>query len=95
MNQWIRHEKCHQQDVIENCLALIKIGSHRARQKVKNLLGRLNQFYYSWPSDGSPSRPGSWMEVTIKQLDMVKEAKIKGVTQSRWRDDLCPCINWY
>ncbi len=73
---------------IKHGLALIKIGSHRARQKLENLLGRLPSGYFDW------HRQGEWREVTPEELEKVKIAKIRGITQSRWTDGLRPYINW-
>lgn len=73
---------------IKNGLALIKIGSHRARERLEQLLGRLPKGYFDW------HRQGEWREVTPEELEKVKAAKIKGITQSRWIDGLRPYINW-
>lgn len=73
---------------IKDGLALIKIGSHRARDKVQRLLGRLPQGYFDW------NRQGEWREVTPEELQKIKDAKIKGVTQSKWTDGLRQYIDW-
>jgi len=68
--------------------ALLKINSHRAREKLERLLGYLPQCYFSF------YRKGEFREVTLKELGLVKDAKIKGITQSHWSDDLLKSWSW-
>ncbi len=73
---------------IKNNKALIKINSHRAREKLERLLGYLPQGYYSfW-------KTGEWIEVSLEELQQIKNTKIKGITQSKWFDTLRKYINW-
>lgn len=73
---------------IKDGKALIKIGSHRARNKLKQLLGYLPQSYFSY------DKKGEWREVTPKELELIKKEDIAGITQSSWSDDLIGTFNW-
>jgi hypothetical protein len=68
--------------------ALVRVNSHRARDKMQRAIGRLPQGYYSWQA------AGEWREVTPDELQVLKDAKIKGITQSRWNDDLRRYLPW-
>lgn len=66
----------------------VRVHSHRAMDRVVRLLGFKPQEYFSF------YRPGrSWLEVPTVRLAEV--LAIKGITKSKWRDDLRKCINWY
>jgi hypothetical protein len=68
--------------------ALVRVNSHRARNKMQQTLGRLPQGYYNFHAEGE------WREVTTEELQKLKDAKIKGITQSRWNDQLRPYLPW-
>lgn len=72
----------------KNGLYLIKVGSHRASGKLKRLLNREIQFHFSF------FRKGQWITVNEEELKLIKDKKIKGVTQSVWTDCIQPCIKW-
>ena len=74
--------------MIKDGMALLKVSSHRAREKLEKLLGRQPQCYYSF------HREGYWYAVTPEELEKVKRAKIKCITQSDWKDDLLKCWDW-
>lgn len=59
-----------------------------ARDKMQRAIGRLPQGYYNWQA------AGEWREVTPDELQTLKDAKIKGITQSRWNDDLRRYLLW-
>lgn len=67
---------------------IIKVQSHRALNKLHKLLQRKPQSYFSF------YRNGYWYEVTPVELEKVKAAKIKGITQSSWHEDLQKTIEW-
>jgi hypothetical protein len=68
--------------------ALVRVNSHRARDKMQRAIGHLPQGYYNWQA------AGEWREVTPGELQVLKDAKIKGITQSRWNDDLRRYLPW-
>lgn len=68
--------------------ALVRVNSHRARSKLQQVIGRLPQGYYSFQV------VGEWREVTPAELQKLKEAKIKGITQSRWNEQLRCYLPW-
>jgi hypothetical protein len=68
--------------------ALVRVNSHRARDKMQQAIGLLPQGYYSFQVEGE------WREVTLDELQKLKDADIKGVTQSRWNDQLRPYLPW-
>jgi len=68
--------------------ALVRVNSHRARNKMQQAIGRLPQGYYSFHAEGE------WREVTPEELETLKDAKIKGITQSRWNDQLRRFLPW-
>ena len=60
---------------------MVRIGSHRAREKLERLLGTLPQTYFSW------HREGQWCEVPAEKL--TDALLIKGISNGpRVRDDL-------
>ena len=67
---------------------LIRVQSHRAREKLISLLGYLPKGYYSW------TRSGEWREVSPAELAKIQDAGIKGITKSLWTEDLRPYIKW-
>ncbi len=70
-------------------MAIVRIGSHRAREKLKRLFGGAErQGYYKW------NKPGEWREVSQEEMNRLREKPIKGVTQSKWDDDLRKYIDW-
>jgi hypothetical protein len=69
----------------EGC-SLVRVGSHRAREKLKRKLGYLPRGFWSW------DRPGEWREVPTERLAEVRA--ITGITGSKWRDDLREYISW-
>jgi hypothetical protein len=68
--------------------ALVRVNSHRARDKMQKAIGRLPQGYYNFHAEGE------WREVTPDELQKLKDADIKGVTQSRWNDQLRRYLPW-
>jgi hypothetical protein len=66
--------------------ALVRVNSHRARHKMQQALGRLPQGYYNF------YLKGEWREVTPEELQKLKDAKIKGISESRWNDQLRRCL---
>jgi hypothetical protein len=68
--------------------ALVRVNSHRARDKMQKAIGRLPQGYYNFHA------AGEWREVTPDELQKLKDADIKGVAQSRWNDQLRPYLPW-
>jgi hypothetical protein len=74
--------------LIRDGKAIVRIGSHRARDKLQLAIGRLPQTYFSW------DRGGEWCEVTPAELVTLKGRRIKGITQSAWDDDLRPHTKW-
>jgi len=68
--------------------ALVRINSHRARNKLQRTLGHLPQGYFNFFAQGE------WREVTPEELQKLKDANIKGITQSRWNDQLRRYISW-
>lgn len=64
--------------------AIVKVGSHRAREKLYNLIGREPQGYHKWWKDGE------WREVTPEELVKIKERPIKGITESHWTKEHSP-----
>lgn len=68
--------------------ALVKVSSHRARDKMARCIGRLPQGYYSFHANGE------WREVTTEELQKLKDAKITGITQSCWSDQLRRYLPW-
>ena len=67
-------------------IELVKVGSHRARERLERLLGYLPPGYFSW------QRQGEWREIPDDKL--AQALAIKGITRARRRDDLRPFINW-
>lgn len=59
---------------------LVKVGSHRAREKLARLLGYLPPGYYSW------RREGEWYEVPHDTL--AEALAIKGITRAKRKSDL-------
>ena len=68
--------------------ALVRVNSHRARHKLQQAIGRLPQGYFSFHAEGE------WREVTPEELQKLKHAKIKGISQSRWNDQLRRYLPW-
>lgn len=65
----------------------VRIGSHRAREKMKMALGYMPQGYYSW------NHPGEWREVALEELEKLRG--IKGITRSRINpEELRGYIKW-
>ena len=73
---------------IKDGKALVRVGSHRARDKMRQAIGRLPQGYFNFHAEGE------WREVTPDELQTLKTANIKGVTQSRWNDQLRRYLPW-
>jgi hypothetical protein len=73
---------------IKDGKALVRVNSHRARDKMERAIGRLPQGYFSFHAKGE------WREVTPEELKTLKDAKIKGITQSRWNDQLLRYLPW-
>ena len=73
---------------IKDGKALVRVNSHRARDKMQQALGHLPQGYYSFHAEGE------WREVTQDELQKLKDAKIIGITQSRWNDQLRRFLPW-
>ncbi len=65
---------------------LVRVRSHRARQKLAGLLGAMPRGYFCW------DRPGEWRAVPADRLDDAR--KIKGITASKWTDEHRPYIDW-
>ncbi len=65
-----------------DALTLVRVGSHRAREKLSRLLGRDPEAtYFSW------HRPGSWALIPPGKL--AEALEITGISQGpRKRDDL-------
>lgn len=66
---------------------LVRIGSHRALHKLKGLLGYHPQCYYSFFQPGK-----NWAAIPRERLEEARS--IKGITKSKWSDDIRPCIKW-
>jgi hypothetical protein len=64
---------------------IVRVTSHRARQKLQRLVGR-TQGYFSWDRDGS------WYECPPDKLEQA--LTIKGIRRAKWKDDLRPYIKW-
>jgi hypothetical protein len=64
----------------EPMAALVKVGSHRARQKLVRLLGYLPPGYFSW------QRQGEWREVPHDKL--TEALAIKGISRANRKPDL-------
>lgn len=73
---------------IKDGKALVRVNSHRARNKMQQVIGHLPQGYYNFHADGE------WREVTLEELQKLKAANIKGITQSRWNDELRSYLPW-
>ena len=59
---------------------LVKVSSHRAREKLVRLLGYVPQGYFSW------RREGEWLEVPHGKL--AEALAIKGISRAKWKPDL-------
>lgn len=68
--------------------ALVRVGSHRARERLYRFIRREPQGYFSY------QRSGEWREVTVAELAMIKTNKLTGITASRWQDDLRGYTNY-
>ena len=71
---------------IKDGKALVRVNGHRARDKMQQAIGRLPQGYYNFQA------AGEWREVTPDELQKLKG--IKGITQSRWNDQLRRYLPW-
>jgi hypothetical protein len=67
-------------------MAIIKTHSHRARAKLKSLLGTDPQGYFSFHKNGD------WREIPDEQLE--NALKIKGITKSKLPEGALKYINW-
>lgn len=65
-------------------VAVVRVKSHRAREKLKDLLGFLPDGYFSWERDGE------WREVPVDRLEEI--LRIKGISRSKRADDLRPYL---
>jgi hypothetical protein len=66
----------------------VRVHSHRAMDRVQQVLGFKPQEYFSfW-------RPGQyWLEIPTARLAEV--LAIKGIAKSKWREDMRKTIKWY
>ncbi len=64
----------------------VRVGSHRAHDKLKSMLGYRPRNYFSW------DRSGYWAEIPAARLAEARE--ITGITKAAKTDDLRPCIDW-
>ena len=69
---------------------LIRVGSHRARERLIKLLGYLPQGFFNW------HRPGEWRQVSLVELQKIKDAKVKGISFPfrLKKEDLRSCVQW-
>lgn len=65
---------------IKDGKALVRVNSHRARNKLARALGYLPQGYFVFLENGE------YREVPPDRLPEV--TKITGIRQTKWRDDL-------
>lgn len=63
---------------------IVKVNSHRARQKLTSLLGECPKGYFSF------NKPGEWLEVP----DNPEILKIKGITKSKLPEGAMQYISW-
>lgn len=64
---------------MDSTKTLVRVGSHRARSKLEQLLGYLPQGYFSF------YRPGEFREVPADKAEAALQ--IKGISKARWHDD--------
>lgn len=67
-------------------MTIIRVTSHRARDKFHRLVGKETQGYFSW------DRMGEWRECPPDKLE--EALKIKGIKRAKWQGDLRRCIDW-
>lgn len=65
---------------------IIKVNSHRARQKVENILGYLPQGYFSF------YKTGEWREIKDEEFELIKN--IKGITKSKLPEKAMEYWKW-
>lgn len=65
---------------------IIRVQSHRARQKVENALGRLPTGYFSF------YKAGEWREIGDEEWDKVNG--IKGITKSKLPEGAQQYLSW-
>jgi hypothetical protein len=64
---------------------VVRVTSHRAREKLDRLIGR-TQAYYQWDKNGE------WRAVPPESLDEC--LAITGIKRAKWSSDMRQCINW-
>jgi len=72
---------------VDPAAVIIRVKSHRARDRMKAALGRLPQGYYSFDFGGE------FREVTPAEMEKLQG--IRGITRARVdRAKLRACVNW-
>ncbi len=67
---------------------LVRIGSHRARHKLRDLIGQRGHLRYFF----SFHRPGLWAEIPAYRLAAAR--RITGITRAKPAPDIQQCLNW-
>jgi hypothetical protein len=67
-------------------MAIVRVNSHRAREKMERLLGFEPTEYFSFSHDYH------WWEVPDDKLEEI--LKIKGIRKSKLPENARECINW-
>lgn len=65
---------------------IVRVNSHRAREKLHRLIGVETQGYHSW------HREGSWYECPAEHLE--EALKIKGIKKATFKDDMSRYVSW-
>ena len=71
---------------IKDGMALVRVDSHRARNKLARALGYLPQGFFVF------SQKGEYREVPADRVPEI--ITITGIRQAKWRDDLLRYVSW-
>lgn len=87
MDSTDKQEKQRKEEIKEG-KALVRVGSHRAREKLILFLGYKPQGYFKW------YKRGEWREVPEDKVEELLKEEIKGISRSKWDEDLRQYIDW-